>query len=284
MTCDLSRYDGAYVLGALSPADRRLFEEHLPTCPACRRSVGQLAGLPGLLARVSPETLAEDPDAPGDPPVPPTVLPELLRRVRRDRRRRTLAVAVGAAAAVLVVVVGSFLVLHPLGDDASEGNPPAARQSQPADRTEEPDARPTEGPQEGPTLGPPRSMTPVADIPMTASLRVTPVAWGTRLDLQCSYGTPKPGAGGYGQDGPQGQDGQSGPYGDPTDGQTDGPRTWPLVLVVSTRDGSTEQVASWRAAVDQDMKLTASTAIRREDIQQIEVRTRSGTPVMRLGS
>ena len=29
-------WDAAYVLGALSPRDRRAFEQHLATCPACR--------------------------------------------------------------------------------------------------------------------------------------------------------------------------------------------------------------------------------------------------------
>ena len=56
MNPDHSRYaewDAAYVLGALSPAERREFEEHLEACEACRRSVAELAPMPGLLARLS---------------------------------------------------------------------------------------------------------------------------------------------------------------------------------------------------------------------------------------
>ena len=53
-----SLWDAAYVLGALSPAERREFEEHLAGCARCQRSVAELAGLPGLLAQVSPEDAA----------------------------------------------------------------------------------------------------------------------------------------------------------------------------------------------------------------------------------
>jgi len=43
---------GAYVLGALAPADRSAYERHLANCARCREEVAQLAGLPGLLGRL----------------------------------------------------------------------------------------------------------------------------------------------------------------------------------------------------------------------------------------
>ena len=49
--------DAAYVLGALSPVDRRAYEEHLRECSACQASVRSLAGLPGLLALTSADAL-----------------------------------------------------------------------------------------------------------------------------------------------------------------------------------------------------------------------------------
>ena len=53
--CPLAHSDAAYVLGSLSPTDRLEFERHLPDCDRCRRSVAELAGLPGLLGRVPRE-------------------------------------------------------------------------------------------------------------------------------------------------------------------------------------------------------------------------------------
>ena len=52
------RWDAAYVLGALAPAERREFEDHLSTCDDCRSEIAGIAGLPGLLAQMSPEDAA----------------------------------------------------------------------------------------------------------------------------------------------------------------------------------------------------------------------------------
>src|SRR5674476_1672482 len=42
-TDEFTLYDAAYVLGALSPADRREFEDHLKGCAACASSPTELA-------------------------------------------------------------------------------------------------------------------------------------------------------------------------------------------------------------------------------------------------
>lgn len=52
---------GAYVLGALSDADRAAFVEHLRGCAECRQAVADVEDLPGLLALVPAE-------GPVDPP------------------------------------------------------------------------------------------------------------------------------------------------------------------------------------------------------------------------
>src|SRR3954447_21727633 len=103
--CEYAELDGSYVLGGLSPAERQAYERHLATCESCARSVRELAGLPGLLARVDPVILES---APAVEPVPATLLPALVREVSRVRRRRVLA-AVGVAAAAAVAVGGAML-------------------------------------------------------------------------------------------------------------------------------------------------------------------------------
>ncbi|PXY23650.1 anti-sigma factor [Prauserella coralliicola] len=94
-------FDAAYVLGALAPEDRAAFEQHLPHCDSCARSVRELAGLPGLLAQA--DVVAHlNPEPP-----PPDLLPALLVTVRRQRRRRVLTTlaAVGAAVAACAALV-----------------------------------------------------------------------------------------------------------------------------------------------------------------------------------
>jgi len=46
---------GAFVLGALDPAEQRAVEAHLAVCGACRAELAELAPLAGLLARVPAE-------------------------------------------------------------------------------------------------------------------------------------------------------------------------------------------------------------------------------------
>ena len=61
--CPQWRHEAAaYVLGALTPGDRRRYEAHLRSCPACRgEGVAGLAGLPGLLRRLSAQQAGDQP-------------------------------------------------------------------------------------------------------------------------------------------------------------------------------------------------------------------------------
>jgi hypothetical protein len=81
--------DGAYLLGALEPADRLAFERHLRSCPTCQQSVAELAPLPAVLERVDPATL----NGLEVGPVPESLLPKLLAEVHRHRGRRALRTA-----------------------------------------------------------------------------------------------------------------------------------------------------------------------------------------------
>jgi hypothetical protein len=119
-----AQWDAAYVLGALSPDERREFEEHLASCPHCQAAVAELAGVPGLLAQVSPADAAMlsmavdnevgqvEPAAAGDgeaeliePGPPSSLLPKMIKEAR-SRRRRMVAAVAGIAAAVLLVIGG----------------------------------------------------------------------------------------------------------------------------------------------------------------------------------
>uniref|UniRef100_UPI001CB6E401 zf-HC2 domain-containing protein n=1 Tax=Actinotalea sp. JY-7885 TaxID=2758576 RepID=UPI001CB6E401 len=81
---------GPYVLGSLDPHARARFEDHAATCAACRAEVSALAGLPGLLDRVSADVVDELEGRPGaeraEPP--PLLLADLLRVARREERAR----------------------------------------------------------------------------------------------------------------------------------------------------------------------------------------------------
>jgi len=145
VACDSA---AAYVLGALPAAERSEFESHLAGCEDCRQSVSELAGIPGLLSRVSPADLA-DPD-----PVPDTLVPRLLREVRRSGRRRRLVVAALSAAAVVLAVAGTTVVVDGLNGDRG------------ASMT---------------------AMTAVVDSPVTARAAMVGHTWGTEITMKCRY-------------------------------------------------------------------------------------------------
>ena len=157
MTGDDHRFrdwDAAYVLGALSPQDRRDYEEHLRACDECSAAVAELAGMPGLLRLVpAQDALSEADDVAGDV----VQLAAFARSARRVRRRR-FAAMVGAAAVLLVVggLAGTFLA-----------------------RT------PPESPSAGITTN--LVLEPVGDIAVTADLTLEKKGWGTRIDWSCSY-------------------------------------------------------------------------------------------------
>ena len=211
---------GAYVLGALSPAERAAFVGHLDGCAGCRAHVDDMAGLPGLLSRVGPAGLTELDDGPvtdddATPPLPASLLPDLLRAVDRRQRRRSwvtaAVVAVAACTALLAVLIG-------------------------VQRT----AAPT-----------PLALRPVVNAPITADVGLTPVSWGTRIGLRCTYSGPK---------------GVSRPY----------------ALVVLATDGRRESIGTWTAVPGDEVRLSGATSIRESDIAAVEVQALNGFTLLRL--
>ena len=105
---DYASWDAAYVLGSLSPADRREFEAHLDVCALCSASVGELSGMPALLSKLDGGTVAAmDTDDHLDEP--PNLLPSLMTEVRRRRRRVRMVTWTSAAAAAVLLAVGLFV-------------------------------------------------------------------------------------------------------------------------------------------------------------------------------
>ncbi len=92
----------AYALGTLDVAERAEMSEHLRDCAGCRATLHPIAGLPGLLARISAA------EAETGPAVPDARLFDRLVAAavaERRHRRRVLA----AAAATVLVLSGAGL-------------------------------------------------------------------------------------------------------------------------------------------------------------------------------
>lgn len=159
-------WDAAYLLGALSPDERREYEAHLAGCKRCSAEIASLAGLSGILAAVPPEKAMQlaAPERSLEPG-PPDLLPRLAAGAERIRRRARLrAVAlIAAAAAVAAAVVWAI---------------------------------PTTGHDEAEVAGRDVTMVRVGQPrPLRASAHLITEPWGTMIEASCSYDltTPTPG-------------------------------------------------------------------------------------------
>lgn len=155
-------WDAAYVLGSLSPAERRQFETHLEGCERCRASVAELSGLPGLLARLDAdravELLEQDDGVAMSEPAPIAPLPaDLVTRIqareasRRSSRRTRMLLGLAAAAVVaagIVIPVSIVSAPHPTVSTA---------------------------------------LHQVVRSPLSANVELTSVGWGTKIDMSCRY-------------------------------------------------------------------------------------------------
>jgi anti-sigma-K factor RskA len=214
-------YDAAYVMGALDPHDRRAFEEHLSTCHRCSAAVSELAGMPGLLAQVPTEQVLAPRATPE--PVPDTLLPRLAAAIRAQQRRRRVWTSVVAAAAACLVT-GVVLTASPWSSPEPEGTVLA--------------------------------MTAVTSAPVTATVRLDSVDWGTRVNLECTY-----------QEAPS--------------GEKWGARTYKLVVV--PRDGGdVQQVAEWTALPGKTVTPTGSTSLTTEQIEEIRLLNSRGDTLLHV--
>jgi hypothetical protein len=250
----------AYVLGALSPAERSDYERHMAECPICRTDVAELAVLPGLLGRLDVTAAEQAAAQPGGgviaeavPPVipgaragvyaesvgerlemSPDSLPTLLaaaRRTRaRDRRRRrwqtVSATLVAACAAVLATIgIGS---LH-LGSQPAQPAPPALVAMQ--------------------STG--------SGVPMSAEIALRATSDGTQIRMHCHYDVPS------------------------QPGHEPGSERYTFRLFGIPKDGGVgQELSSWDASFGDDMNFSTTTNVRLSDMQRVELRKNDGRSVI----
>jgi hypothetical protein len=221
-----AEWDAAYVVRSLSPDERRLYEAHLDECSICREAIAALAPTLGLLSRV-PRDRAEEllESEAADGPAPGARAGTIGRGTGESRRRRVIAWAGAVAAAAVVAIVLAFALTTAMA--------PATPPEQVV------------------------ALQPVTDLPLTAKVALTDVAWGTRIEMICHY--------------PPSRD----PY------ATD--EEWPYVLVLTSTDGTASELSSWRAGPGTTARLDAGTALDRADIAAIEVRAASDGRVLLRG-
>ncbi len=166
-------WDAAYVLGSLSPAERREYEEHLASCAGCRSAIAELAGMPGLLGQIPTDDAAvmvastTGPAAAEAPPetpdllqtaVPPRLLPQVVSLRDRQRRLVTAVVALAAAFVLLAGVVGVAAVRGSFTVDRPSSSAPLRL-----------------------------AFANVVPSGITAIVTLVPVADGTELEVECQY-------------------------------------------------------------------------------------------------
>ncbi|WP_229071807.1 zf-HC2 domain-containing protein [Actinoplanes sp. DH11] len=159
MRCEDGHDDAAYVLGALSPGERAAYENHLASCSFCREAVADLARVPDMLDRLDADEFARLLDPTLSTSYPPRT-PQAPTRNRKRVRSLPIRLASTAAAAVLILLIGGGVVAW-----SNDQQAPA-----------------------GPPSGPAVAMTPVDDVSaITATVRLTNTAGGTKVEMLCSY-------------------------------------------------------------------------------------------------
>ncbi|WP_454199883.1 anti-sigma factor family protein [Nocardia sp. Marseille-Q1738] len=250
ITDDYTTWDAPYVLGSLTRNERLEYESHLAGCTECRAAVGELAGLPGMLAMVETETAlamiepttAESvpsmpppmpppppmPQRPAAPPPPPRLADAAERRNRRSRWT-SVGVAVAAAAAAVAIAV-------PIAVTMSES-----------------DGTDTPGTTEQAFVE--RPMDPLEATPVSASFKLFPAGDKTRLVMSCSY--------------PPGEQQRY---------------NWELALYVTSANGQQQKLDQWPAGPGTELTIDRTIDGPPDQVRSVEIRAASTGRVLLAGA
>ena len=224
-------WDAAYLLGALSPADRRAYEQHLRGCAGCREALGEFVAIPGLLAHLPQEDALAllETEQRVEESAPPALLAHLARAtdaLRRRTRFRIAGLVLAAAGVSAAAAIALPLVV---------GTPPTVVQNTVA-------------------------LAAAPGVPVEASVRFVPEAWGTRIDMDCSWESAGAGA------------------------ASDGSASVGYVMYVTDTAGSTEPIGSWTSTPGSTMEPSLSTGLPLAEIASVEVRLQGSEQVVLTGS
>ena len=167
---DLYRdWDAAYVLGALSLDERKEYEHHLTQCDYCLNAVAQIAGIPGILSKIDPQSVEALMDGTVEVPAPPSwdesiFVQKLAKRAEQERRKSRIRQSIGLVAAAVISISVGVGAAGIFETPATSGTSAVAAGSN-------------------------IRVTNLVPNIMTATFHVTSKAWGTKIDWNCKYVT-----------------------------------------------------------------------------------------------
>jgi hypothetical protein len=163
-------WDAAYVLGALNSEDRRLFERHLANCDACTSAVGNFAGIPGFLSKITAEQAVELADAASSTQGANSshnsnsiqrLASLAIKRKQQSRRKFVSSMAI-AASFVMAIGIGIGVGIRTSNAHSNGGVTQIS-------------------------LGTKVVMTSLKPQIMTVDLHVSDKRWGTQIHWNCNY-------------------------------------------------------------------------------------------------
>nr|WP_156624464.1 zf-HC2 domain-containing protein [Mycobacterium sp. 852002-30065_SCH5024008] len=157
---EYAMWDAAYVLGSLSPVERREFEAHLADCLLCRNAVGELNVIPALWSQLDRDEVARIDETDIRVAEPPKhLLPSLLAQVSWRRRQRRIVSWTAGAVAAAVLAIGVLVGLAGQSSTSAPMPPLASVSAQP--------------------------MAQVGTDKLASTVSLTSQRWGTSISMNC---------------------------------------------------------------------------------------------------